>query len=450
MKTERILKTIIWAVLVSWLAYISVTADYSNLTKNTWDTLTAVSWNKLVDNVKGIQTDSSGNVGIGINSGTAKLEVLDTLKLTSTAEWVSFWLEVNDSIWKALQVLDRTNNRRMASFKDNWDIHFWIMWNPHWGWWSMSIIDSTGYVGIGTNSPQANLEIRSITNSKLRLDSWVWTAGVISWYNSWVYWAWIWLFPSTDNRLFNVLWSNGSNATSPLTILRNGNVWIWWTVAPQATLDIEKPINDNGATILNIQSSWKNTISTGTKEAAAIQFQAKDWDVNSSAPTSISRIVGLAEPNWTSSSTADWSLSFETLKSWVLSQSVLIKSDWNVWIGVVSPTAKLEVAWNIHVWNEKSWILAHQTWWDNSWHDIADFHTYRNYDLKISSASSTNTRWYKRYIILLSDTGIISANLADDFTANYSFTPEFQVSWWKLQIRVNTSHYKWLSWTWTS
>lgn len=63
------------------LWFFSTTADYSTLTKNTWDTLTATSWNQLVDNVKWIQTDSNGNVGIWTDTPWAKLWV--TWNITS-------------------------------------------------------------------------------------------------------------------------------------------------------------------------------------------------------------------------------------------------------------------------------------------------------------------------------------------------------------------------------
>ena len=52
-------------LIITWLivgSYFAVTADYSSLTKNSWDTLTATNWNQLVDNVKWIVTDSSWNV----------------------------------------------------------------------------------------------------------------------------------------------------------------------------------------------------------------------------------------------------------------------------------------------------------------------------------------------------------------------------------------------------
>lgn len=72
---SKFLRWIIWGMMVIWFAYVSATADYTWLTKNTGDTLTAATWNQLIDNVKGITTLSNGNIWLNTSTPTGELEL---------------------------------------------------------------------------------------------------------------------------------------------------------------------------------------------------------------------------------------------------------------------------------------------------------------------------------------------------------------------------------------
>lgn len=106
-------------------------------------------------------------------------------------------------------------------------------WNTNGG----NIYYNAGNIGIGTTAPQAALHVASSSYAALRLDSGTGLASIITAYNGPAAGGGLVLFPASDARLFSVVGSDIANATSSLTVLRDGNVGIG-TTSPAVSLDV--------------------------------------------------------------------------------------------------------------------------------------------------------------------------------------------------------------------
>ena len=160
----KVVKAFTSTMCIVWLWYIAATADYSSLTKNTWDTLTAANWNQLVDNVKWIVTDSSGNVGIGSSSSAANLHVnwwvltegLSVMKTTDLSVPISIW-----NAWGNWNLYNTISTDQSPNA-------FLIERCP--AWWACSraiTVLENGDTGIWTTDPKATLDV----NWSIRADS---------------------------------------------------------------------------------------------------------------------------------------------------------------------------------------------------------------------------------------------------------------------------------------
>ena len=212
---KRITKNILTTSLLIGFWYIAVTADYTWLTKNTWDTLTAASWNQLVDNVRGIKTINNGNVWIWTLTPTEKLEINDWilkimndggklemyeddvaeteafLKLVNAASAPNKFLpsiymksnndnssysnaivadisEDNEWQWAVFTVMSRANNASVIN-RNLFEVHNFYN-NPK------LLIKANGNIGIWATQPEAKLEIswstRGIWKSNESLYAW--------------------------------------------------------------------------------------------------------------------------------------------------------------------------------------------------------------------------------------------------------------------------------------
>jgi len=123
-----------------------------------------------------------------------------------------------------------------------------------------------------------------------------------------------------------------TNGVERVRVDSSGNVGIGTSSTDDYVLNLQRPgATNNSFTILNIQSSWVN--SATDKGATRLQFQAKDADVNASAPTTIATIDALTPNNWTSEADARGYLRFNTLNDGILTEAMRINSSQNVRIG---------------------------------------------------------------------------------------------------------------------
>ena len=190
---------------------------------------------------------------------------------------------------------------------------------------------SDGNVGIGTASPDAELEISKAGSAVFMLTN---TSAAQSWVqyvgsnDDFV------LRDSTDGRtVFRV--SGGGE-----TYFESGNVGIG-TTDPNYTLDVQKLTNENDDTIINIRSNWANT--SADKKIGSIFFTARDVDVDSGATKTAGGIRVLAENEWTSSANSNAYMNFNTLSGGSFGERMRITSGGNVGIGTTDPDTLLNL-----------------------------------------------------------------------------------------------------------
>ena len=261
------------ALLTLW--YISVTADYTWLTKNTWDTLTATNWNQLVDNVKGIQTGSNGNVGIGTSIPEAMLH----LKNSSAPEWLRIDAYANTWLW-----LEISNSYVSGS-------NIWKKWRlmSYWDWSfqlknqsdniTTLVSDPNGNIGIWTTNPSYKLQVVdsqhttypiTVPEIYFQTDD---SANTNVWSTLWLWWNYNWTIQQTPfgyiswvkenatqwDKSWNLVFSTRVNSITPakehMRILSNGNVWIW-TINPKSKLAVSWLPSGATSSVVNGDSSW--------------------------------------------------------------------------------------------------------------------------------------------------------------------------------------------------
>ena len=344
----------IWALLMLWFAYVSVTADYTWLTKTTGDTLTATSWNQLVDNVKGIQTDNDNNVWIGLTDGGSKLSI------GGFAPW-----ENGLHIYRGTSSTNKYINLKSDSIA-SWSYWIYAEWNDLS---DAFVVRWDGRVWIGTTEPTKNLEIENEFDPTLKLvDSSV-NGNTVSLYAAW-HWQWwglvfnadingntvdvtgtwgtvfsitndayptkAWIIDFDGNGGVFTIWvSDGLaskwsvvNYNKQLVINNNWNVWIW-AVDPSYRLEVVWAGNE---TLLALKGG-----------AATAQF----WKTENLTKAAA---VWMAIPG-----NAAWDdLSF-SLFDWTLwGEKMTILQNWNIWIWTTTPSSK---------------VHSHESWLD-SWENI--------------------------------------------------------------------------------
>ena len=366
----RIWKWIISSLVICSLWYLAVTADYTSLTKNTGDTLTATNWNQLVDNVKGIQTDSNGNVGIWTDIASQKLHIKGWGQLIQGSAGAVVTSSIMGDFNPYFQAVDNTNwvVAKLQSLDNIW--YTWtqsahnfslITWNSA----KLSILDSSGNVWIWATTPTAKLHVSGIagTSGAARFD----IQGWVSWHPQ------LYLEPTANTSwaAFNIEARRASlDANAPLSLNANGgNVWIW-TTTPDSKLEIKSGDlsqskhlaiyrnSDNYASTLSLsRSNWSIETPTAVNVAQtiwAITFDSYDgtgykmtWMINSKL-----------------SSTWGWgSIQFYTTdSSGAIKPNVMIHENSNVWIWTTWPSAKLHVNWNIKIEENNTACLSENAW----------------------------------------------------------------------------------------
>ena len=347
---KKTIKSIIstWLLITFW--YIWVTADYTWLTKNTWDTLTAASWNQLVDNVRWIW--ETGNWKVWIWTDTP-----------SNAQW---WGTV-------LDVRGTANSKILATESNQWVktgvfSHYTWSGTPTWTIWTESNHDlrfvtnyaekmrltKGGNFWIWTNNPTEKLHL-AWDSVNLLLD-WTWNAwtpmtsiSMRRGASSYTFRSWIGGHSDFD------IYDDSANE-SRIFIKSTWNVWIW-TTSPDSDLEIRSEDisqsshlsvyrnSDNYASTLSLKRSNGSKASPTAVNYAqtvwAITFDSYDW--------SDYQRIGMINSKLTST----WgggSIQFYTTDSTgSLNPNLMIHESGNIWIWTTSPEADLHVSWNIKV-----------------------------------------------------------------------------------------------------
>ena len=290
---KYIITGVIFAVSASLTGILIVKAVWG-LNATSWETLTAVKWNELVDKVAGVTT-SGWNVGIGQTNPSATLEVYNTA-------WTNDALAVNtDGSWL------------IASFSK--------------GWIEKVVIANDGKVGIGTTDPKsvlhvngnndggfelkvtdsnnAGIEIRSSGTNKNTYIDFVDTST-----NDSSYWTPDWHGRIMYDGTFDAMNFYTSGSGNPSMYLNNaGDVWVG-TTTPNGKFDIRE--SGDGLVVREIASN---------RIALQVYIDAHWSDRATYAP-------------------------FET--------NMILQPDTGyVGIGVVNPQGKLDVNWTIYQrWSE--------------------------------------------------------------------------------------------------
>jgi hypothetical protein len=172
--------------------------------------------------------DTSGNVGIGTTSPSAKLEVIGTIKQKTGAAYTNY---VQQSVSEA-QLTFSTYSNNQTSFPSA------IKFSPN-GTEAVRI-DNDGNVGIGTATPTYNLDVQGPTNGIIR--AYGPSIGRLSLQNSTNHY-------STSVQGSNWLFYDESAGAERMRINSSGNVGIG-TTSPSARLDSRVP--DGSTTSLRL------------------------------------------------------------------------------------------------------------------------------------------------------------------------------------------------------
>jgi hypothetical protein len=268
----------------------------------------------------GIDTSTTGNVGIGTNSPIEPLSVNtgnNAISITSATGVKGFFASYNDEIQ-----LGSNRNPGNGVFGDvnlsssviklvSKNIDSYIQFsttklngtNPI----ERMRIDKDGNVGIGTTSPKSKLAIGnnysdpSIYPNKITL----WEGGENNYYGFGISVGDLDYFTQSNHRFYTEY--NGTPGTEKFTILANGNVGIG-TTNPESKLDIQQSSNEEWAAMI------KNAGGSG-----------KGLLIRSAASTDVPILQ--VEDNYTN-------------------VRFVVKSNGNVGIGTTSPSTLFEVAKN--------------------------------------------------------------------------------------------------------
>lgn len=305
---------------IVWDAFYSDAAKIT-LTHNDYNT----TYRRLHFDIGGnelMSIKANGNVGIGTTDPSYKLHVDGTVGITEylyhSGDNNTYLRFSGDMVRLAaggvemIRLHEDATQDTLVINEGGADVDFRVESNTDTH--ALFVQGSDGNVGIGTASPDAELEISKAGSAVFMLTN---TSAAQSWVqyvgsnDDFV------LRDSTDGRtVFRV--SGGGE-----TYFESGNVGIG-TTDPNYTLDVQKLTNENDDTIINIRSNWANT--SADKKIGSIFFTARDVDVDSGATKTAGGIRVLAENEWTSSANSNAYMNFNTLSGGSFGERMRISS----------------------------------------------------------------------------------------------------------------------------
>ena len=284
---------------------------------------------------------SDGNVGIGNNNPTAKLEVVTTSG-TATAK---IWSATNTTPIADLELQRGTNATWGADVYGDYRLRnesgaLLFQYGESTVTTERMRIDSSGNVGIGTSSPSNKLQVQAAGNTQVRVGE---STGTF--YFDFGRDSIDGLFQFIGNQGLGYKWINAS--TEVMRITSTGNVGIG-TSSPGSPLEVTGIVTiGNYAVNSNLQfTRAEGTQAAPTQVTAAVilgtqTFYGLD---NISLYREIAQIRAVTDGAITSTSSPGY-LAFRTTPSGTVAtaEAMRIRSDGNVGIGTTSPITPLHV-----------------------------------------------------------------------------------------------------------
>ena len=206
--------------------------------------------------------DDAGNVGIGTTSPGSKLEVVYGggynvgMKVRSTSGYAVMTLEAPANNYPILEFKE-AGTQKWQVFNEPGDdsLNFYAFGA---GAGNRMNISQSGNVGIGTTSPNYQLDVENSSHAVIRIHAGVNSSASLRLKND----AQDWDLNTQTNDTFAIY--NQTSATQPFSILPNGNVGIG-TTSPGAKFQVGATISTGGTGIsVNAGAGGGNILSVGT------------------------------------------------------------------------------------------------------------------------------------------------------------------------------------------
>jgi hypothetical protein len=398
MQAKKVIKDSILSLLVITITagtYAAITADLPNV--NTWESLTADSWNNVVDTVDDHTTklswitNTSWNLDVtwtvtadGLTVENNSTDVSSTIKNTLMGGWRTASLNlypqndenygINITAWGNSWVgTFKYNQKNIMQFDMYNDVSFYedtgttskmkwdaseeslVVWAPttsykfevqsNTSWWTEPQIVSRD---VGSWDASIGFQIKSTNN---------WSAGV----------------DNSDSGKFKISTWLDVGSSPKLSIDTSGNVWIW-TNNPRVPLDVKWNWATLGGQIAHAVISDSRTMANWVWWRLTFE-----GNYNNNINASFASVAWIKE-NWT-----NWeywgALTFYTRKHWSnQTESMRISSTGNVWIWTKNPNTAFHVQkprstnndWvaliqQQNATNTPTLVVRQDTWWGNSY-----------------------------------------------------------------------------------
>lgn len=252
---------------------------------------------------------NSWNVGIWTNIPAYKF----------TVSWTGYfenWLYVNWVIWP----------------EDNWDdLKFLADWYLFKNWWGENklVINSQGYVGIGTNDPQKKLHVAGESQF-----NWDITMSNDAWIRLWTYWfLWYW---SVGDKF----WLISNDEDDAIAAKIENKYYYWWRDS--------LVIKDNGNVGIGTNNPTEKLEVIGTWKFWDRLYFSSFWDI------------------W-SYITANWTRPLNFIVNWI--NTMTMNYQGYVGIGTGTPSAKLHIAktWDDWYLFKATSIGSKDRFWIHDW-----------------------------------------------------------------------------------